>query len=485
MLTTAVRARSERLVGPLWRPTVLGTLGSLGIVLFASRIGSTPRPPTYRWWLRFAAGNYDVAHVFFYLSVSLLLLGWLGVGVHALGGRLSPARAWAVLALWGGPLFLGTPVFSRDVYSYIAQGQLVRHGFNPYLVAPRALGPGPLLSSIASVWRDTTSPYGPLYVALSHVASALSSNSLIEQVLVFRTMELIGVALLMVALPALAGHFGADGGVAIWLGVLSPLALFSAVSSAHNDTLMLGLMAVALLLGVRGARRWAIVLFSLAATIKLPALAGVVFLSAGALRGTTSRERARLIVEAVAIPGLIITAVTELCGFGWTWLGPTALHIPTELRVLTTPMVSVGQLLASSLHALGLGVATSTAVTFTQHVGEVAAAVVMVLLVLHTRADNMARLFGVALMVIVIASPTVWPWYFLWGVTVLATTSAQRSLFLALVAALAMLLVGPGGTPMIGGNGFYVSGPLVLAGLVWFFWRGEWRTVLRGVDRVD
>jgi hypothetical protein len=47
-----------------------------------------------------------------------------------------------------------------------------------------------------------------------------------------------------------------------------------------------------------------------------------------------------------------------------------------------------------------------------------------------------------------------------------------------------MLLVGPGGTPMIGGNGFYVSGALVVAGLVWFFASGQWRSVSRGVDHV-
>jgi hypothetical protein len=107
-----------------------------------------------------------------------------------------------------------------------------------------------------------------------------------------------------------------------------------------------------------------------------------------------------------------------------------------------------------------------------------------VLLALRCRADRATRYLGIALLIVVISSPTVWPWYFLWGVTVLATTSAQRSRFLIAVAGLAMLLVGPGGSPMLGGNGFYVSGTIVVTGLVWFFASGQWRTVIGGVDHV-
>ena len=46
----------------------------------------------------------------------------------------------------------------------------------------------------------------------------------------------------MVFLPRLARHLGTDPGVALWLGALSPLALFSFVASGHNDALMVGLL---------------------------------------------------------------------------------------------------------------------------------------------------------------------------------------------------------------------------------------------------
>jgi len=484
VITTEFRARPRRLSGPLWFWVTLGSVGSLGTVLEASTIGSRPRPSAYRWWLHAPAGNYTLAHVLLYLSMALLILAWAALGAHAFAGRLSVARSWTTLGAWGLPLFLGTPVFSRDVYSYIAQGTLAHRGFNPYSVAPKMLGAGPLLSSVATVWRTTTSPYGPLFVAITHLGAAISGSSLITQVLVFRSLELPGIALMMICLPVLARHCGANPGVALWLGVLSPLALLSALSSAHNDTLMIGLMLAALTVSLRGARRWALVLFAVAATIKLPAAAGIVFLSAAQMSGGTRREKWRLCAEAVVIPGAVIAAVSEFTGYGWKWLSPSALRIPTELRVLTTPVVSLATLLASLVHALGDGVSTDTVVTVAQDVFALAALALIAWLVTRTNRANATYLLGVTMLVIVVASPTLWPWYLLWGLTILAVTSAQRSRWLAAVAALAMLLVGPGGTPMIGGNGFYVAGPLVLAGLGWLWWHARWRRVVQGIDRV-
>ena len=42
----------------------------------------------------------------------------------------------ATTGFWLAPLLLRVPVFSRDTYSYLAQGALLRDGFDPYLVGP-------------------------------------------------------------------------------------------------------------------------------------------------------------------------------------------------------------------------------------------------------------------------------------------------------------------------------------------------------------
>jgi hypothetical protein len=458
----------------------LGTGGSIGLALIGTSLGAIPRPGDDRWWFHVSTGASALSHVGFYGCLVLLLAGWVGVGIHARRGGLSVPRAWMVLALWGLPLLVGPPLFSRDIYSYIGQGQLAFHGFNPYAVAPSALGNGPLLASIASVWRHTASPYGPLFVTVSRGAAGLSGGSLVAEVLVFRVMELVGVVLMMVSLPRLSRRLGTDPGLALWLGVLSPLALFSFIASGHNDALMVGLLVAGVTLATDGRLGWGLTLCALAATIKLPAAAAIVFIAVEQFRSAAGRQRWRVVFEAVVIPLLVIGGVTAAAGLGWTWLGPTALHVPTELRVLSTPAVSLGAFFHSILHAVGIPVTLSAAVTATQLVCGLLAVAGTLWLVWNADRLDVVRLLGVALLLIVVGSPTVWPWYLMWGLAILAATQAQRSKALAAVAGLAMLVVGPGGAPMLGGGAYYVIAPVVLAGCLWLIWDRHWRTVVTG-----
>ncbi len=465
-------------VGPLPLWIAVGVVGAVAMVVTGSGIGAIPHPAGDRWWFTVPIGTAIGAHLAFYTSVAVLLAAWVGVGTHAYRGRLSVPTAWLVLGLWGLPFLLGAPLFSRDLYSYVAQGQLAHQGFNPYLVAPTALGPGNVLSSIATVWRNTASPYGPLFVSTGRVAAEIGGTSLVAQILVFRVLELVGVALMMVSLPPLARRYGNDAGLALWLGVLSPLALFSFVSSGHNDALMVGLMLAGLALGTGNWLRWGVALCALGATIKLPAGAGIVFLVADRCTRLDRASRWRVIAESAAITVLVVVAVTVGAGLGWTWLGPTALHVPTELKVLITPVVSVGSFVGALLHALGLPVSVSNGISVLQGLGAVAAVAGILWMVFHVRGRDPIRLCGLALLLFVVLSPTLWPWYLMWGVAVLAASSAQRSKAVAVVAALAMLVVGAGGTPLLNGGDYWVVGPLLVGAGVWFVASGAWRDAL-------
>ncbi len=462
----------------LW--IAVGTCGSIGLAVLGTRLGAIPRPGDDRWWFHLPGGVSTPASLGFYASVALLVAGWVGVGYHARAGRLSVSRSWVILVLWGLPLLVGPPVFSRDIYSYIGQGLLAHHGLDPYSVPPSALGNGPLLASIASVWRDTASPYGPLFVTVSRAAASVSGGSLVVQVLVFRLVELVGVVMIMVSLPRLSRRLGNDPGLALWLGALSPLALFSFIASGHNDALMVGLLLAGVTLAMEGRLAIGVALCALAATIKLPAAAAIVFLAVDQFRAARGNGRWRVVLEAIVLPALVIVGVTVAAGLGWTWLGPTALHVPTELRVLSTPAVSLGAFFHAILHAVGIPVALSATVTGTQLVCGLLAVAGAVWLVCNAHRLDVVRVMGLALMLIVVGSPTVWPWYLMWGLALLAATDAQRSKALAAVAGLAMLVAGPGGAPMLSGVAYFVVAPLVLAGCVWLVWDRHWRTVVMG-----
>lgn len=302
--------------------------------------------------------------------------------------------------------------------------------------------------------------------------------------MVFRAFELIGVALVMVFLPRLARHLGTDPGVALWLGALSPLALFSFVSSGHNDALMVGLLVAGVSLAVDGKLLFGVVLSAVAATVKLPAAVAVVFLVVDHVRARAAVGGAKSAWAEVAGPlaaaAVAFVGVTLACGYGFVWLGPTALHVPTELRVLTTPAVAVGQLVYHLAHLVGIPVAESATVTVTQTVFGIAALAGCAWLVLTVHRHEVVRSLGLALLLIVVGSPTVWPWYLMWGVVLMAATSAQRSRVLWVVAAVAMAVVGPGGSPRLNGAWYLAASLVTLGGIAWLVRDRHWRTVVTG-----
>lgn len=458
----------------------VGTVGSIGLAVLGTNIGAIPRPGDNRWWFHVPGGVSIPASLAFYTSVLLLIAGWAGVGFLARSGRLTIRRSWLILALWGLPLLVGPPIFSRDIYSYIGQGLLAHHGFNPYSVAPSALGNGPILASIASVWRNTASPYGPLFVMVTKLGVIIAGNSLVVQVIVFRLMELVGVAMMMVALPRLARRLGTDPGLALWLGVLSPLGLFSFIASGHNDALMVGLLLAGVALALEGRLALGMALCALATLIKLPAAVAIVVIAVEQFQTTRGTARRRVLLEAVVVPAVVIAGGTVAAGLGWTWLGPTALHVPTELRVLATPAVSLGAFVHSIVHAVGIPVSRGSTVTGTQLVCGLLAVAGSVWLVINARRLDVVRVIGLALMLVVLGSPTLWPWYLMWGLALLAATGAQRSWVLAAVAGLAMLVVGPGGSPMLNGWTYFVIAPLLLAAGAYLIRGRQWRTVVVG-----
>jgi hypothetical protein len=458
-------------------PAAVGCVASLGLVIFGSVVGAVPIHAS--WWYRLDVTSW-VAYLGFYLSLLALLVSWAAVGRLALEGELSVARCWILLSLWGAPLVVGPPLFSRDLYSYVVQGLLTSHGHNPYTTSPATLGHVAQWWSIASVWRSTPSPYGPLWVTLSSGAATVAGSTLVRQVITFRCLEIIGVVAMMASLPVIARSRRADPSVAIWLAMLSPLGLFSFLASGHNEAIMLGLVTVGGALIVSGRLAGGMAVATAAGALKLPALALPGFLGLDAIIERRDR-RWRTALVVLGVPLAVLVGLSALSGHGLAWLSPSALKIPTELHILLTPSVSVAVLIAGLCHVVGIKVATATVIGIVQPIFEVIAIGAIAWLCVNIRRVDPVRAAGIALLVLALMSPTFWPWYLTWGLVLLAATPAQRSRTLMVAAGLGMCLVTPGGSPVLEARAWIISGPLVLLGLGWVATRGRWRAVV-GID---
>ncbi len=459
--------------------TLTGLVGYLGMILTGTQLGPLPNPPSGSWWFSLPAGHLGLLRVLFYVATALALGGWIGVGTVAWRGQLSVRAAVVILVVWSVPLLVGPPIFSKDLYSYVGQGLIAHRGLNPYTKPPAVLGNGPLLNSIASVWRHSPAPYGPFFVEIARGITAVVTGSIVSQVLAMRALEIAGMALIVIFLPRLAERLGADRGIALWLGALSPLVLLSFMASGHNDCLMIGLVVAGVALSLDGRRSIGLVLCALGALVKAPAAAALVFLAIDELRASGwTRRTWRVVAKVVAIPALTVLVVTLATGLGWRWLEPSNLKIPAELHIDATPTVSIGVAISRVLSVLHLHVSQPGAVTAVQTVGGVLAAIGGIWLALRFRRENLVRVLAALLALVVLAGPTLWPWYLTWGIILLAATRSQRSRILAFAAAAGMLLAGPVGTPQLSGYWFWAVSAITVTGCAWLLSHERWRAVL-------
>lgn len=177
--------------------------------------------------------------------------------VVAYGLLLACARAlplWlivATLALCYGLLASGPPLFSRDIFGYIAYARMAAiHGLNPYTQVPAQMAGDPLLAFVG--WPHQHTPYGPLFTALTLPLALLGPTA------AYWALKGLcaGAALLAVAaLAHAARRRGADPRPAAVLLGANPAFLVLLVGGDHNDSWVLAATCLGLaLLAGRPAR---------------------------------------------------------------------------------------------------------------------------------------------------------------------------------------------------------------------------------------
>ena len=241
--------------GPESGPAKLGFLGSVLITAGGLGAGSIkPHDPLlealHLSWLRFGHGLV-LSSILLWTGVALMLIAWLRLGRRVVAGDAGEYMMRATTAFWLAPLLLSVPVFSRDTYSYLAQGALLRDGFDPYAVGPVA-NPNVLLDNVSPIWTITTAPYGPVFIMVAKLVTVVVGNHVIVGTMLLRLCMLPGLALLIWAAPRLAHHLGTDGPTALWTCVLNPLVLIHLMGGVHNEMLMVGLMTAGIALTFGG-----------------------------------------------------------------------------------------------------------------------------------------------------------------------------------------------------------------------------------------
>lgn len=212
----------------------------------------------------------------------------------------------SVTLLFAVPLVLAYPINSVDVLYYAMRGRIaVIHGGNPYLDSPASFPNDPLVALLGE-WSGETSPYGPVWEGVGAIATIISGDHYLINVLLLKVIALAcflgSAALIWMLLDRPHQPDNEKRRLAYTLlWAWNPALLLTFVVDAHNDALMLFL----LLLGVWFARRRhytvAILTMVLAALTKPAAALVLPFFVIGYLHEIADRRAAmRFVVEVLA-----------------------------------------------------------------------------------------------------------------------------------------------------------------------------------------
>lgn len=439
-----------------------GTTGSLVLATGAIGAGAAPveNPLAGIRLIGLPARIPTVAMACAWLGMLMVVVAWLWLGKLCWPGSmrmLSRTQLGRTTIMWGLPLALAPPLFSRDMYGYLAQSETAARGLDPYELSPAtALGVDhTLTSNMNNIWRDTPSPYGPLFLMFGRWISVLvDDDNVVLGALLWRVVMLIGLALALWAIPRLARRCGVHPVCALWLSVANPIVLFHVVSGMHNEALLVGIMLAAIELGLRW-RHWlgtiiTGVLLVIGGAIKPPGFIALGFFGVYVARRQGGRfaDLIRVALVLLAVFLVTMTVITVTSGWGLGWI--ETFDVPNRLKTWIAPMTALGMSTGGLGMLLGLGNHTDALLVLTKLVGYgVAGAVCLRLLWISFkgRIEPLAAL-GITLGALALLGPVLHPWYLLWALVPLALSTNDHRFRLAAsgISAIVALVTPPTGS---------------------------------------
>ncbi|GHH41093.1 polyprenol phosphomannose-dependent alpha 1,6 mannosyltransferase MptB [Lentzea cavernae] len=354
-------------------------------------------------------------------GAGLVVLTW------ALLGRTRPDASWLrrTLAWWCAPLLVAPPLFSGDVFSYLAQGEVAANGLDPNVVSPAAGASAEAVARVGVYWRETPSPYGPLFTTVERAITEVTGGHPVLGIGLHRFTAVLGLLLVVWAVPKLAEMTRTNERIALWLGVMNPLVLWHLIGGVHNDALMLGLMlsgTVVALQALPELKWWqytaGVVLIGLGAQVKLPALVALAVVGTALARrlggGWVRFVAAGLGMVVAAAAVSVVTSLAGGSGFGWV----QALGTPSKVNSWMAPTNWPGYL-AGAVFGQESGQAMISSARIAGFVLILCGVAVVVHRQLRGGISEVTAL-GMMMSLIVVLGPVIQPWYLLWAVLPLA-----------------------------------------------------------------
>jgi hypothetical protein len=316
-------------------------------------------------------------------------------------------------------LLLGPAFYLNDVFNYLGYARLGGlHGYNPYTHVFEQQRFDPVFPF--SSWRNLSSPYGPLFTALSYPLAGLPLSVAYWVVKVVTAAVSLGVLGLVYKCARVLGR---DPRFVLVFVALNPVYVVFALGGFHNDFLMLLPAMSAVLLVLSGRYRWAGAVLMVAVAIKFSIVLLLPFLL---LAVKPLRQRLDILIGAAlaAVPLLAL----DLVLFGLA-------HPNLEYQTTLVTNFSFPNIVGDIIGAGG-------GAPWILHVADGLLVVAVLYLLLRARGDWISRA-GWATFALILSLAWLMPWYLIWlaPLAALASSTRLRRATLALTVYLVLCFV--------------------------------------------
>lgn len=353
------------------------------------------------------------------LLLAALVAAFVLLLIEAWNGRV---RLEPVLLATAASLFLATAaplLVSRDVYSYAAYGRIFAlHGGNPYVRPPAAFEGDAFADVVSGTWLHTRSVYGPLFTIISAAVARMWASSPEATILAFKLLAALGlgVATLFVSRAALAAGNASAGPNAAFASAavgLNPVLVVHTVGGGHNDALLAGMVAGAVLIATRRRSALAVTaLLTLAALIKVVAALPLAIWIWACARRSRRGER----ISVVAVHALVTVGISAAASapFVAGWRSVTALVTLAGVE----GWASGPRLVARGAQELGMALGGAAAAaafrSLTYGLFLVAFLVIIRRVLLSVSGGRVGEEWGTGLLALALTAPYLTPWYAAW-----------------------------------------------------------------------
>lgn len=171
-------------------------------------------------------------------------------------------------------LLFSIPNLSDDFYRFIWDGQLGLNGLSPYLLTPMSMAQGIELTSTQSILLEhMNSPnylsvYPPLNQYIFQLATVVSPNYLLGQIILLKLILLASELTIIFILPRLLKSYGLPIYGAL-LYILNPLVIFETIGNLHFESLTISFLVLFLYFFGKSKTWISFTFYALAVHVKL------------------------------------------------------------------------------------------------------------------------------------------------------------------------------------------------------------------------